>query len=102
MFSVNLRPDEKLFKIYRQTEWVLAKPLLIIFLAIYIPAFLLVKNELLLEYSRFLIFWIFLVLLYGLNHYILWLANSYVVTDRRVIAVIYHSIFKRQVQELPL
>jgi membrane protein YdbS with pleckstrin-like domain len=102
MFSLNLQPNEKLFKIYRQTEWVLAKTVLIIFAAIYIPAFLLVKNELLADFGKILIFWILIVLLYGIYNYILWLVNSYVVTDKRLVAVHYRSLFKKQVLECPL
>jgi membrane protein YdbS with pleckstrin-like domain len=102
MFSINLQPNEKLFKIYRQTEWALAKTVLVIFVLIYSPVFLLAQNELLAEFGKILMFWIFLVLLYGIYKYVLWLVNSYVVTDKRLISVRYRTLFKKQVLECPL
>lgn len=102
MFSVQIQPDERLVVIHRQTEWVLAKTVLFIFLAVYIPSFLVIKNNLTQEFGKVLIFWIVLVFLYGLNKYLLWLLNSYVITDKRLLIVDYKSLFKKTVSDCDL
>ena len=102
MFSLDLQPNEKLFRIYRQTEWALAKPILIIFVALYVPWFLLAHAGLFADWAKAFLLWTILLLLYGVYHYLLWLANSYVVTDQRLVIVRYLSLFKKQVTESPL
>lgn len=102
MFSLDLQPNEKVFKIYRQSEWVLAKNVVIIFVALYLPWFLLVRAEMFANFTKLFLFWTVLVLVYGVYHYLLWMVNSYVVTDHRLIAVNYVSLFKKKVTESPL
>ena len=102
MFSVNLQPGEKLVKIYRQTEWALATLVIGIFIAVYFPAYLLIKYELLGVFVKWFAVWCVLVFLYGAYNYFLWLLNSYVITDRRLICVEYHTLFKKTVLECPL
>ena len=99
MFSVNLQTGEKLITIYRQTEWALAGPILSIFIAVYFPAYLLIKYELLGVFVKWFIVWCVLVFLYGAYNYLLWLLNSYIITDRRLICVEYKTLFKKTVLE---
>src|SRR3989338_6756873 len=102
MFKFNLQPGEKLLKIERQAEIVLAKPVLIVFILIYVPWAFLIKYELHTRFSRFLILWTALVTLYAIYKYVLWLANVYLITDKRLIAVIYKSLINKIVLETPI
>lgn len=102
MFKIDLFENEKVANIYRQAEIVLLKPVLVIFLLIYIPWFFFLKYEIAASYSRLLFFWTIFVALYGVHHYFLWLLNVYLVTDRRVIKVKYKNVFNKQVLESPL
>ncbi len=102
MFSLDLQPNEQVFKIYRQTEWVLAKTVVVILLAIYFPWFLMARADLFSSLGKWFLVWIILVFCYGLYHYLIWLASSYIVTDKRLIVVKYLSLFKKQVLESPL
>ena len=102
MFKFDLLGNEKVINIYRQTEAVLFKPVLIIFSLIYFPWFFLIKYELVSNYDRLLLFWTFLVLLYGLNAYLIWLLNVYIVTDKRLINVSYKNLLNKKVVETPL
>ena len=102
MFKFDLQENEKLVDIYRQTEVVLFKPVLIIFILIYFPWYFLLEYELAASFSRLLLFWTILVLFYGAYKYLMWLLNSYVITDRRLIAVSYGHVFSKTVTEVPL
>lgn len=102
MFKLELLDNEKLINTFRQSEIVLAKPVLLIFALIYVPWYFLLKYELAATYDRLLFFYTILVLLYGVNRYFLWLLNVYLVTDKRVIKVNYRSVFNKQVLESPL
>ena len=102
MFKLELLEGEKMANVYRQSEIVLLKPVLIIFALIYIPWFFLIKYELVATYDRLLFFWTILVFLFGVDRYIIWLLNVYLVTDRRVIKVKYKNIFNKEVLESPL
>jgi len=102
MFKFGLLENEKVINIYRQTEAVLFKPVLIIFALIYFPWYFLIKYELASSYERLLLFWTFLVFLYGLNAYLIWLINAYIVTDKRLINVSYKNLLNKKVVETPL
>lgn len=102
MFKFDLLENEKVVNIYRQTEAVLFKPVLVVFVFIYFPWYFLLKYGLAANYSRLLLFWTLLVFLYAGNKYILWLLNSYIITDKRLISVNYTSVFSKKVSESPL
>ena len=102
MFKFDLLPDEKVVNIYRQTEAVLFKPVLIIFALIYFPWYFLIKYELVSNFERLLLFWTFLVLIYGIHTYLVWLLNAYIVTDKRLINIAHKSIINKRVVETPL
>jgi membrane protein YdbS with pleckstrin-like domain len=102
MFKFDLLENEKVLNIYRQTEAVLFKPVLIIFVMIYFPWYFLIKYELVGNVDRLLLFWTFLVLLYGIHKYFVWLLNAYIVTDKRLINVAHKSLFNKKVVETPL
>ena len=102
MFKFDLLENEKVINIYRQTEAVLFKPVLIIFVLIYFPWYFLIKYELVGNYDRLLLFWTFLVLVYGIRCYLIWLLNAYIVTDKRLINVAHKGMFNKKVIETPL
>ncbi|MEK7617744.1 MAG: PH domain-containing protein [Patescibacteria group bacterium] len=102
MFKFNLQTDEKLLKIERQAEIILVKPVLIVFILIYAPWAFLIKYELHARFSRLLITWTFLVILYAVYKFILWLINVYLITNKRLIAVIYKSLINKTVLETPI
>lgn len=102
MFSISLKDNEKLIKIYRQTELVLVRPVLEIFALIYIPWTFLIKYDLHIKYRKILLVWTIAIALYAIYRYILWLLNSYVFTNQRLINATYHNIFHKQVIETPL
>lgn len=102
MFKFNLLPNEKIVKFFRQSESVLFKPVLIIFLLIYLPWYFLIKYDLVSDYTRLLLFWTLLVLAYGVNKYVLWLINIALLTDKRIISINYRNMFNKKVLEAPL
>ncbi len=102
MFKFDLLLDEKVLNIYRQTEAVLFKPVILVFALIYTPWYFLLKYELANKYSRLLLLWTILIFLYALNKYLLWLLNVYIITNKRLIAINYFSLFNKKVLETPL
>lgn len=102
MFSLDLQPNEHAFKFYRRSEWVLGKTVLWIFAALYVPWFLLARADLFFTWGKWFFIWTVLVFFYGLYHYLLWLANTCVVTNKRLILARYQSLFKKQILEAPL
>ena len=102
MFKFNLLPNEKVEHIYRQRESVLFKPALVILLLIYLPWFFLIKYDLAGSFLKLLFVWTVVVLAYGINKYLLWLINVYLLTNRRLVLIIYHNLFSKKVLETPL
>jgi membrane protein YdbS with pleckstrin-like domain len=102
MFKFDLLENEKVITIYRQTEAVLFKPVLIIFALIYFPWYFLIKYGLVENYARLLFFWTALVFLYGIRAYFVWLLNAYIVTDKRLINIAHKSLLNKKVVETPL
>lgn len=102
MFKFNLLQDEKVSQIYRQSEAVLFRPVLIVFVLIYIPWYFLLNYGFAQGHLRLLFFWTLLVLLYFLNRYMLWLVNVYILTNKRLVSVGYQNLFAKQVLETPL
>ncbi|MCL5666687.1 MAG: hypothetical protein M1383_02855 [Patescibacteria group bacterium] len=99
MFKFDLQENEKLLQMHRQTEWVLVKPVLIIFVLLYLPWYLLAKNEIFYEFDRYFFAWVILVLFYGINRYLLWLLNLVLITNKRVVKVKYLSLFKKEITD---
>lgn len=102
MFKFNLLENEKIIRIYRQTESMLFKPALVVMVLIYFPWYLLLKYGLVLDYKNLLIIWTLAVLIYALNKYLLWLLNVNIITDKRLVCVIYTNLLNKRVLESPL
>ncbi len=102
MFSFDLHENEKLLKVYRQSESLLIKPVVLIILALYIPLYLAYQYYLVQKLAWLLVLWVLLVLIYAINKYLLWLVTTYLITDQRVVAVTYKSLAKRQTVELQI
>jgi hypothetical protein len=102
VFKFDLLENEKVVSIYRQTEAVLFKPVLVVFVLIYFPWYFLLRYGLASNYSRLLLFWTLLVFLYAAYKYILWLLNTYIITDKRLININYKNLFDKMVLESPL
>jgi len=102
VFNFDLLENEKVLNIYRQSESVLFKPVIIVFVLIYFPWFFLLKYDLAGRYPRLLVFWSILVLIYAVNKYVLWLLNVYLVTNKRIVFVGYKNLLNKKVLESPL
>ena len=101
MFKFTLLENEQIIGTYRQSEAVLFKPVIIIFILIYFPWFFLLKFDVAATYFKYLLVWTVLVFIYGIYEYILWLVNVSVITNRRVVSIHYKSLFKKIVSETP-
>ena len=102
MFKFDLLPEEKIVVVYRQTEAVLFKTLLLMFVLIYFPWYFLLKYELFAAFDRILFVWSILVFVYAANKFLIWLLNVYLLTDKRLILVKYKTLFTKHVWETPL
>ncbi|HVY67545.1 MAG TPA: PH domain-containing protein [Patescibacteria group bacterium] len=102
MFKFDLLPGEKVLQFHRQSEAVLFRPVLIIFILIYFPWYFLLKYDLAANFVRLLFLWTLLVLLYAIRVLFLWLLNAYLITDRRLVAINYRGLFSKRVTESPL
>ena len=104
MFKIKLRENEKLILASRKTEWVWGKAVVIVFVLIYLPWAFYAKYDLqdITSFRRILLFWTVLVTLYALNKYLLWLVNSYLITNQRVISIEYPNLFSKTVEEADL
>lgn len=102
MFKFDLQQNEDVINIYRQTEAVLFKPVLMVFALIYFPWYFLIKYELAATYDRLLFFWTILVVFYAVHKYFVWLLNAYIVTNKRLIKIEHKNILNKKVLETPL
>lgn len=102
MFKFDLLENEKTISLVRQSEMVLLKPVLTVFILIYVPWYFLIKYELAANYSRLLFAWTILVFLYAAYKYFLWLLNVNLVTDKRLACIDYKSLAKKRISESPL
>ncbi len=102
MFKFDLHHNENLVEMFRKSEMVLAKPVLAIFVFIYIPWYFLIKYELVADYKNILLAWTTLVLIFGIHRYLLWLLNVCLLTSQRFVMVEYKSLFKKKVVEIHL
>jgi uncharacterized membrane protein YdbT with pleckstrin-like domain len=100
--SNNHAQNEKIINIYRQTEAVLFKPVLIVFVLIYFPWYFLLKFDLAANYIRLLFFWTILVFLYAARKFFLWLVNIYLLNNQRLVHINYEGVFNKRVVETPL
>ena len=100
--KIPLRHEEQLLRVYHQTFFVLAKPLLIFLAGVVLPAIPLLRYGLMNQY-RGLFFLVFIgFLIYFLKHFIIWRLNSYVITTARLIKISHEGLFKKLVIETPL
>ncbi len=100
--KVAFHSDEKHLNTYHASEIVLAKPVLIILAALYIPWFFALKYDIALQYKTWFILWTFIVLGYGVRSYLIWSLNRYVFTSKRLIRLLHQGLFRRVVMETPL
>ncbi|HYV33670.1 MAG TPA: PH domain-containing protein [Candidatus Limnocylindria bacterium] len=101
MFKLNLLENEQTLAIYRRTEAVLFKPVIIILAFIFFPWYFLLKYELAATYVNWLFLWTVLLTLYGVNKYALWLLNVNVATNKRLVTVEYKTLLNKKVLETP-
>ena len=102
MFKIDLLENEKIVNVFRQTEAVLFKPILLIFILIYFPWYFLLKYELASSYVRLLFFWTILIFIHAVRKYLLWLLNVYLQTNQRLVSMQYAGLFSKKVLESPL
>lgn len=101
MFNFELKEGERLILALRQTKLILARPFVIVLIAIYLPWNLLLKYELFSQYKFLLGIWTVIWLLYFIYKYSLWLINISLITSRRLVNIHYCSLIKKQVTETP-
>lgn len=102
MFKFDLLEGEEVEQIYRQSEAVLFKPVLLVFVLIYLPWYFLITYGFTAQALRLLLFWTILVFLYAVYKYILWLLNVYILTNRRLVCIKYTGLMDKKVLETPL
>ncbi|MDR3642960.1 MAG: PH domain-containing protein [Candidatus Doudnabacteria bacterium] len=102
MLKLDLHEGEQVRQIYRQSEAVLFKPVLVVFVLIYFPWYFLLTSGLAADYVRFLLLWTGAVFFYAAYNYIIWLLNIYLLTDRRLVCINYFGLFSKKVLETPL
>lgn len=102
MFSVKLDDKENLVTVFRQTEWVLAKTVLIIFALIYIPWSFIFKYELASIFFKLMAVWSVLCLFYFIHQLILWFVNCTILTDKRIVLVRYPRLLHRILEDFEL
>jgi PH (Pleckstrin Homology) domain-containing protein len=100
--KLNLHAGEELANEYHESEMVLAKPVLFILLALYLPWFFALKYDVAFQYRGLLFLWTLLVLAYGVRAYTIWSFNRYIITSLRLIRISHEGLFKRVVMETPL
>jgi len=100
MFSFDLHENERLITRLRQSESLLFKPAVIVLVLLYVPLWFFIKYDLLGQFGWFLAVWVVAVLLYAANKYMLWLVTAYLITTKRVVAITYTNLLKKQTQEM--
>ena len=104
MFGYKLQPDEKLLKLYRKHKITLFPRLTQVAFLLAISLDLAARLDLLA--TQLVIYpyivWTALVFGYGKHAFILWHLNKYLVTNKRLLHIVYRSIFDKQVIETPL
>ncbi len=102
MANPNLNPNESVVTMYRQTEMVLVRPVIIMLVAIYLPWYFALRFDIAAQYRYLLLIWTVLVAMYGMRHYLMWSLHRYIVTTHRLISLTHEGIFKKLVIETPL
>jgi hypothetical protein len=102
MAHISLHPEENILHTYHQSEIVLTKTVLIVFLALYLPWFFALKYDVTFQYRSLLLIWTLVVFGYALREYILWSLNKYIFTTHRLITMAHAGMFKKVVIETPL
>jgi len=97
-----LHENEELENTYHESEMVLAKPVVIILLAVYLPWFFALSYDVALQLRGWLFLWTLVLFFYGLRAYIIWSFNKYIITSQRLIRIAHAGLFKRVVMETPL
>lgn len=101
MKTIILNGDERIIRVFHQTKWVLAKPLLLCLVAIVGPWWYVSKLNIP-RAGTLLVIWTILILLYFLREYKLWSFQKYIITSRRLIKHHHDALFKKIVVETPL
>ena len=99
MFKFKLNSGEKLHYMVRQTEYVLIRPAVFIFVLIYISWYFIIKYEILDRFYLLLLGLTIILLAYGIYKYVLWLINVNLITNQRVIIICYKGLFNKKTQE---
>lgn len=100
--NLNLLENESILHTYHQTPLVLAKVSFIIIVLVALPFLILWHNSLLGQYDRLLIAWAIIVFIATIRHWVIWLLNTYIITDKRLIKISHEGLFKKLVLETPL
>jgi hypothetical protein len=102
MFKFEMLENETLKSMFRQTEAVLLRPVLAVFVSIYLPWYFLIKYEMAGQYKGYLLIWTVVVFLYAVYKYLLWLLNVNLLTSQRLICVNYRNLAAKDIVECQL
>ncbi len=102
MPALRFHEHERLLNRYRQSGYILLRPLAVAIFLIGLPWYFLVKYELWHEFLVLLLIWTAAVMAWAARIFIVWWLNRYLVTDRRLIKMAHLGLFKKIVVETPL
>ena len=99
--KIALKDMEHIRQIYRQSGFVLFHPLILSFLAIVVPAYLVFQYEVSSFVNTLLWIWIIVVIGHAFRVFIIWRLNRYVVTNQRLLHYAQKGLFDQAVTETP-
>lgn len=102
MFKFERQTNENIIKVYRQTKLVLLKYIGATIIAIVVPTRFLSDYDLAGKWKNFLLLWSGLWLVYLIHKFLLWRLNCYVLTNQRLINLIFFNTIHKKVIEAPL
>lgn len=100
--AIRLKDKETIQVTYRQSEIILARPAILVMLALFIPWYFAVAYEMVNNFWGWLLFWTIVVAIFALYQYITWLSHSYTVTSERLICSNHNGLFRQTITEAPL
>lgn len=91
-----------MLNIYRSSQWLLAKPIVLGVASVILPTYFLATYGLWSEYKRVVILWAGLVVLILGRIVVIWFLNRYLITNQRFVKISHAGLFKKIVSETPL
>ena len=100
--AIRLKDKETIQVVYKQSEVVLARPVIITMLALFLPLYFAVAFDQISQFKWLLFLWILAVTIFALYQYRSWSSHNYTVTSQRLISSSRDGLFRQTVTEIPL